>query len=405
MDTFEDHWAHLVPHLDRLAAMVERHRSGCPVPPVVETKDYMGVFTFIYNMATDVRTLAYTQSLYEGMAQYATAYTARVVTPALATALRRGEYFKALATEWRSYAHFRKWLKAYFSYLDRFFTRGQNLPSVGMVLVLAFERAALSALLYDESLGHGPCRRAHAAVTLAFVRSRCGRGIRMSPDEALGRSVQELAGRAGPAWACEVTGAASLGSLERSAHAVAAALPQEPTGNPYRDFETRLLLADQVTNLAFLHRMDATIPPVPESPEEQRLAEGRAPLKEVLDPAPAEGERRRRLAALAEAAARARLGRCELLMAAVPMETLVELPHHDDAPVTVRRHKARMAAGYRPFQLLLLAALEAGGEPSADPLVRAHLPFCGDLCELVRRRLHSLPTWRCERETFAWHAV
>ena len=114
MDTFEDHWAHLVPHLDRLAAMVERHRGGCPVAPAVGNRDYMSVFTFIYSMATDVRTLTYTQPLYEGMARYATAYTARVVTPALATALRRGEYFKALATEWRSYVHFRKWFKAYF---------------------------------------------------------------------------------------------------------------------------------------------------------------------------------------------------------------------------------------------------------------------------------------------------
>jgi hypothetical protein len=91
-------------------------------------------------------------------------------------------------------------------------------------------------------------------------------------------------------------------------------------------------------------------------------------------------------------------------MAAVPMESLVELPHHASASVTTRRYKARMAATYRPLQLLLLAALEAGGEPSADPLVRAHLLLCSDLCELVRRRLHALPTWRCELETFAWHA-
>ena len=403
MDTFEDHWAHLVPHLDRLATMVERHRGGCPVAPTVENKDYMSVFTFIYNMVTDVRTFAYSQPLYDRMAQYATAYTARVVTPALATALRRGEYFKELATEWRCFVPFRKWTKAYFSYLDRFHTRGQNLPPVGTVLVRAFESAALSALLYDEALGRGPCRRAHAAVTLAFVRSRCERGIRVSPDEALGQSVQELAGREGPAWSREVTGAASLGSLERSAHAVAAALPQEPTGNPYRDFETRLLLADQVTNLEFLHRMDATIPPAPESPEVLKLADGRAPLAALLDPTPAEGERRRRLAALAEAAARDRLGRCGLLTEAVPMESLVELPHHAGAPVTARRYKARMAARYRPLQLLLLAAIHAGGEPSADPLVRAGLPLCGDLCEIVRRHLHALPTWRCEPEAFAWH--
>jgi hypothetical protein len=387
--------------------------------------DYRTVFKTVAVLAAQPHPHNYARELYDKMEKFINNYTRRAVAPQLARAAANDSFWLTLLEEYRLYTVFGKWFESFFSYLDRFYTRRHNIPSVGMTTHIAFERVALSAALAAETTP-----RAYAVITLAFLRSRsrdnCGHRLyRINPCYELQTSLRELAGGIAPSWARLITGHDALCEFPNSARALAAAIPATRTGNPFVRWATRKFIADLAIDVDFFDRVatDACVfsdegadvascmnavhkamghclsPHA--TPADAMLSALTWPV-EIMD-GRADGPRARALKRLSVTLAHGRLSFCGLVSDGFPLERYVTLPymHGGETGCTTPA-----AASCRPFQLLLLAAMVYRG---ADSISGAPLTFTvllEDACEIIRSHLHrmyELPRQRCTTDGFRWH--
>lgn len=399
--------AQIEPTLLRLQAMAEAHRSGAE-PPTFTDKEYMGTFTTIYNMTTQNAPHNYSEELYEWVRSFTFKYVARVVAPALQSAMDSGHFLTTLESEWQAFSHLAKWTKSFFAYLDRFHTRRQNLPSVRLVVMLTFEKAALSAALRGGNMAI-----AYATLALVHLRSKyTSRDSRDSPLYNLDESLYTLAGCTGPEWAQQVSGADAMRTLVASARTIGQTLSSEPHGNPYVGWRLRLFLMDQITNFAFLRRIDDVVPQLTWDGETMTflnkvrsvvgLGPRVTPEDVIVTSASTATGATSAVASLGVAMARSRIQYAGVALEGFALERYVILPFPSDAEQL--RDQGSMAVSYRPFQLMLLAALVSRGADSDEPLVFSQLELCADVCELIRRCIHKVPTYIDREETFAWHS-
>jgi hypothetical protein len=398
--------ARVEPTLARLKEMAEAHRNGA-APPTFTDQEYMRAFTTIVNMTTQRAPHNYSQQLYDWVRHFTGAYVDRVVSPALQRAMDSGDFLTTLDAEWKPFSHFAKWTKAFFSYLDRFHTPRQNLPSVRMAVMLEFEQAALSTALRGGNMA-----RSYAALALVYMRSKCtARDMCDFPLFNLDASLYTLAGCNGPAWARHVSGEDAMENLVASARTIGQMLPTEPRGNPYVGWALRQFLIDQITNFAFLRRMDDVVPQLTMDDgvtavfNKVRNVIGLGPRVTaediIVNNTSTAVAATSAVASLGMAMARSRIECAGLARDGLALERYVLLPFPSDA--VEMRSSGYKAASYRPFQLMLLGTLVSRGADSNKPLVFSQLELCTDLCDTIRRYMHTVPTCIHLEETFAWH--
>lgn len=201
-------------------------------------------------------------------------------------------------------------------------------------------------------------------------------------------------------------------TLVASARTIAQTLASEPRGNPYVGWPLRLFLIDQITNFAFLRRMDDVVPQLTLDAEVMTafnkvrnvgsLGSRETPEDVIVDKTSTTFDRMKAVESLGVTMARSRIECAGLACDGLALERYVILPFPSDAEEL--RRQGHVAATCRPFQLMLLATLAARGADSERPLVFSQLELCADVCDLIRHCMHEVPTCIEKEETFAWHS-
>lgn len=430
-------WSKVLPFLERITATIDARREGVTRDmPSTNIRAFRQVRKWVYRMSSG-------HELYERMRGFVEAYATRTVPPVLQRSLENHDYMSALGTELNSFLAIRHEIWESFEYLDHSYTRHQNVPSVSMVVLLAFEKAALSVAMNANTLPSY-----YAMITVAYVRSSMTKStIRLiHPEYELESSLHSLAGGRGPAWAKDITGERALAELVPNVRMVARTLAAVEDGNPYVHWSSRWHLARLVTNFSFLHRMDEIIP-TPDDPVVSELLPGLHRLipaailgghekpvstlmlamrigPRVCMSHDARAEIAHKTATLQLFLARSQIQRCGLAVRGLCLERHMFLR---STPVSLsevgrRNRDARQAAAIRPYQLLLLATILSRGADSDDPLCtpvlinpkerdpekkkHAAIYMCDDVCSVVRYHLHvitALPQRMALAENFAWH--
>jgi cullin 1 len=128
-----------------------------------DNKEYMTYFTLVYNMCTQKPPHNYSEQLYQRYKKAIADYLTAHVLPAVRS--QTGQYMlKEIGKRWTHHKINVKWMKSFFSYLDRFHTKRQNLPSMRDVGMQCFKdviheatstdvRTAILDLVEQERLG------------------------------------------------------------------------------------------------------------------------------------------------------------------------------------------------------------------------------------------------------------
>jgi len=221
--------------------------DGLPGAVPFDNREYMTYFTKVYNMCTQKPPHNYSEQLYQRYVGVLRERVATAVSPALEAAAARGELLQEVAVHsstMKKHMVFVKWMKSIFSYLDRFHTKRQALPSLRDLGIRCFYSAALAAALTspDEP-------KMYAAILLMDHSSDLGGTL----DESLYTLAESQVGD-GPTWSQQVTGRELLGTILDGSVGLAVrrswrgARPtghdeKELLGNPYLHWELRYYIA------------------------------------------------------------------------------------------------------------------------------------------------------------------
>jgi len=122
----EEGWVQIEKHIEKLIHCVWPSSSG-HTDRVIDNRDYMSVFTLVYQMCTQEAPHNYSGQLYSRYNKKSKDVFADHVVPKIDVA----SYTESTIQEqWIKYKTFMKWMGRFFSYMDRFHTKRQDLPPI-----------------------------------------------------------------------------------------------------------------------------------------------------------------------------------------------------------------------------------------------------------------------------------
>ena len=122
----EEGWAQIETHIGKLIQCVWPSSSG-HTDRVIDNRDYMSVFTLVYQMCTQEAPHNYSGQLYSRYNKKSKDVFADHVVPKIDVA----SYTESTIQEqWIKYKIFMKWMRNFFSYMDRFNTKRQILTPI-----------------------------------------------------------------------------------------------------------------------------------------------------------------------------------------------------------------------------------------------------------------------------------
>lgn len=341
-------WPEVMRELANVEAIVDDLRHKRPRRDGSNDNRHL-VSALVYNMAMQPPPHNYSEQMYQQLCQYVESYVARAVEPSLRQAAENGDYIAALDTNWKVYYVFVKWVRGFFSYLDRSYVKRQGLPSVTEVIVRPFRAAAISAVISQVAHENLALTRCLVHVTEFYMRLQYA-SVKIDPTSditaTMCRTFATLPLNT-PAdmdmqWVLNDTNTDAIVSFAASSKSIVATLPSSPppeTEARHLSMSSRMILNGLVkNNLVFdIGFLTSTLRP-------QRV------------------------------------------------------------PVIYNNFHAMRSAGtkYRAYQLLLLVTMMTRGADSEKPLVTVELRICEDLCVMIRDHLNAMPPFCIVDETFAW---
>lgn len=364
----ESGWSEVMRELNNLEAIVDDLRHKRSARDCIDNKRYMTVFVVIYNMVTQTCAHNFSEQIYQRLREYVKSYVARTVEPSLRQAVKNGDYIAALDANWKVYYVFVKWVRSFFSYLDRFHTKRQGLPSVSEVIVRPFQAAAISAVLSQVTYENLALTRCFAHATEIYMRSKYP-SAKIDPASNIKSTVCEYAtlplntpdvADMDLKWVLDDTNIDAITDFAASSKSIVATMPSFPStaDAPHLSISSRMILNGLVNPDTCLISFS------------------------VGDQASAHDGLREQQ-------------RCAKALRAVGSTLLLKV--REDF-----RDMISVGIKYRAYQRLLLATMVARGADSEKPLVSVNLPIYEDLCNMVRGHLDTMPAFCIADETFAW---
>lgn len=164
---FEERWVSMEDGITKLKNILE----GRPESPF-HTKDYMLLYTAIYDLCASKATEACAQMAYERYRECFADYVTSEVLPSLTTKLETsGEFLlRELVQRWANHKVMIRWLSRFFQYLDRFYVPRRGVPTLKCAGIICFKE-----LVYDELKG-----KTRDALLFMIEREREGEQINHS---------------------------------------------------------------------------------------------------------------------------------------------------------------------------------------------------------------------------------
>jgi cullin 1 len=107
--------------------------------PLLQNKDYMEVYTICYNLCTQRAPHNFSEKLYEYHGITMTGYLGEHVLPSLQS--RNGDLLMAeLIKRWKHHKIMNKWMKRFFTYLDRYYVKHHSHSSLQRVGIESFKK-------------------------------------------------------------------------------------------------------------------------------------------------------------------------------------------------------------------------------------------------------------------------
>ena len=107
--------------------------------PLPQNKDYMEVYTICYNLCTQRAPHNFSEKLYEYHGITMTGYLGEHVLPSLQS--RNGDLLMAeLIKRWKHHKIMNKWMKRFFTYLDRYYVKHHSHSSLQRVGIESFKK-------------------------------------------------------------------------------------------------------------------------------------------------------------------------------------------------------------------------------------------------------------------------
>ncbi len=251
LSELENGWKHIVVYLTKVEQIADDSRvhPAQVCGGTIDNKEYMTVFSNVYNIATRAPIHKHSRLIYKRMRGYVQAYLDRVVAPNLRRVARNGDYLIALGKEWHAYAIFARWVRSFFMYLDRFYTRQEGLPKIKTTLLRMFEATALSTVSSAEWENQD---LASAFADMTVVYTRYTRSTYASAEVKV--NFIPIAYETEPGSGdMDTDMAAATGTFPASARTLALTMPtRPPTRNkPYMGWSSRVIMSELVTNIDF----------------------------------------------------------------------------------------------------------------------------------------------------------
>jgi cullin 1 len=122
----EEGWAQIETHIEKLIHCVWPSPSG-HTDRVINNRDYMSVFTLVYQMCIQKAPHNYSEQLHSRYNKKSKDVFVDHVVPKIDVA----SYTESVIQEqWMKYKTFMKWMRNFFSYMDRFHTKRQILTPI-----------------------------------------------------------------------------------------------------------------------------------------------------------------------------------------------------------------------------------------------------------------------------------
>lgn len=138
---FEEGWAEMKVGIAKLKNLLE----GDPNETQFTSKDYMNMYTMIYNMCTQKPPHDYSAQLYERYKESFNSYLASTVMPAMKE--KEGEsMLRDLVYRWGNHKVMVRWLSRFFNYIDRYYVIRHSLLDLHDVGIQCFRDLVYSEL-------------------------------------------------------------------------------------------------------------------------------------------------------------------------------------------------------------------------------------------------------------------
>ena len=121
----EEGWDQIEQHIERLIQILWYDTPNST--PVIHNRDYMTVFTLVFQMSTQEPPHNYSEQLYSRYEKIHNDVFTHNVVPKIDVA---PDNELVIQEQWGKYKIFTRWMGNFFSYLDRFYTKRQDLPPV-----------------------------------------------------------------------------------------------------------------------------------------------------------------------------------------------------------------------------------------------------------------------------------
>eukprot|EP00522_Entomoneis_paludosa_P012166 CAMPEP_0172446934 /NCGR_PEP_ID=MMETSP1065-20121228/6368_1 /TAXON_ID=265537 /ORGANISM="Amphiprora paludosa, Strain CCMP125" /LENGTH=759 /DNA_ID=CAMNT_0013198123 /DNA_START=126 /DNA_END=2405 /DNA_ORIENTATION=- len=163
--------------IDKLEAMLD---GGMRQTNMFGPREYVNIYTVCYDMCTQRSPYNWSRDLYQRHGETMERYLTSKVLPALREKTGQGGplLLQELQHRWKNHQIMNKWLKRFFTYLDRYYVKHHSLPTLEQAGLRCFK-----TFIYEE------CKSDSTSAILALIQDeRDGKII----DKSLVKSIVEL---------------------------------------------------------------------------------------------------------------------------------------------------------------------------------------------------------------------
>lgn len=163
--------------IDKLEAMLD---GGMRQTNMFRPREYVNIYTVCYDMCTQRSPFNWSRDLYQRHGETMERYLTTKVLPSLRAKSGQGGplLLQELQHRWRNHLIMNRWLKRFFTYLDRYYVKHHSLPTLEQAGLRCFK-----TFIYEE------CKADTTAAILSLIQEeRDGKII----DKSLVKSIVEL---------------------------------------------------------------------------------------------------------------------------------------------------------------------------------------------------------------------